>query len=80
MSRQSIPPGIRALPLPPGYNNDPTIRLADVRGIIADALSRLGHRGGHRTGRAARRRRYCAGARPCSGVSIKPEGRSPNSA
>ena len=25
------------------YNNDPTTRLADVRGIIADALSRLGH-------------------------------------
>jgi hypothetical protein len=28
--------------LPPGYNNDPTTGLADVRGIIADALSRLG--------------------------------------
>jgi hypothetical protein len=25
------------------YNNDPTTRLADVRGIIAEALSRLGH-------------------------------------
>jgi len=25
------------------YNNDPTTRLADVRGVIADALSRLGH-------------------------------------
>jgi len=25
------------------YNNDPTMRLADVRSIIADALSRLGH-------------------------------------
>jgi len=25
------------------YNNDPTTRLADVRGIIVDALSRLGH-------------------------------------
>jgi hypothetical protein len=27
------------------YNNAPTTRLADVRGIIADALSRLGHGG-----------------------------------
>ena len=25
------------------YNNDPTTRLADVRGVIADAASRLGH-------------------------------------